>query len=294
MERTPHSFGGDWTEDKLTRLREYLAAYKTLMKRQSFHLEYIDAFAGTGYRNSNTGDEVEEPDLAILAGEEPQGFLEGSARIALQVEPPFDTYTFIEKDPSYYQELQQLSQDFPALADRINTVNTEANAYLQQRCRENWRDKRAVLFLDPYGMSVAWETIEAIARTHAIDLWYLFPLGVAVNRLLMRQRNRIPEGWSMHLDRIFGTHEWYDAFYTRTESLTLFGTEENVVKCGDFTAIAEFLLARLRSIFPGVAPNPLPLCNSHNNPLYLLCFAASNERGADIAIRIARHILKVR
>jgi hypothetical protein len=35
-----------------------------------------------------------------------------------------------------------------------------------------------VLFLDPYGMQVDWTTIEAIARTKAIDLRVLFPLGI--------------------------------------------------------------------------------------------------------------------
>jgi hypothetical protein len=29
-----------------------------------------------------------------------------------------------------------------------------------------------------------------------------------------------------------------------------------------------------------------------NNPLYLLCFAAGNDKGAPIAVKIANHILK--
>ncbi len=41
-----------------------------------------------------------------------------------------------------------------------------------------------MVFLDPYGMQVEWSTIEALAATKAIDLWYLFPLGVGVARLL--------------------------------------------------------------------------------------------------------------
>jgi len=35
---------------------------------------------------------------------------------------------------------------------------------------------RGVIFLDPYGMEVSWETVEAIARTEALDCWYFFPL----------------------------------------------------------------------------------------------------------------------
>jgi hypothetical protein len=34
------------------------------------------------------------------------------------------------------------------------------------------------------------------------------------------------------------------------------------------------------------------LLNSQNTPLYLLCFASANPKGAPTAIKIAQHILK--
>jgi hypothetical protein len=37
--------------------------------------------------------------------------------------------------------------------------------------------------------------------------------------------------------------------------------------------------------------NPLPLRNTKNIPIFLLCFAASNPRGAKAAVKIAQHIL---
>ncbi|MDX1417453.1 MAG: hypothetical protein R3293_24830 [Candidatus Promineifilaceae bacterium] len=43
-------FGGDWTEEKLSRIKEYLGQYTTALKNQPFRTAYIDAFAGTGYR----------------------------------------------------------------------------------------------------------------------------------------------------------------------------------------------------------------------------------------------------
>ena len=49
-----HVFGGDWTEDKLTRLSKYLNAYRrifTTNPNASFlKTRYVDAFAGTGSR----------------------------------------------------------------------------------------------------------------------------------------------------------------------------------------------------------------------------------------------------
>lgn len=46
-----HNFGNIdlWTKDKLTKVKEYLDAYLIALKNKNFSLEYIDAFAGTGY-----------------------------------------------------------------------------------------------------------------------------------------------------------------------------------------------------------------------------------------------------
>ncbi|MFZ5864157.1 MAG: hypothetical protein ACOYXR_15145 [Nitrospirota bacterium] len=56
--------------------------------------------------------------------------------------------------------------------------------------------------------------------------------------------------------------------------------------------IGQYFNDRLKDIFAGVAAEPGVLRNSTNSPLYLLCFAVGNERGKDIALRIANHLLK--
>ena len=48
---------------------------------------------------------------------------------------------------------------------------------------------------------------------------------------------------------------------------------------------------RLKAVFAAVAEQPRVLANSTNCPLYLLCFAAGNLKGAPIALRIANHLL---
>lgn len=170
-------------------------------------------------------------------------------------------------------------------------VNAETNAYLSDLCQNrNWKYNRAVLFLDPFGMQVEWGTIEAIARTKAIDMWYLFPLGVAVNRLLRRDGN-IDAKMRGRLDAIFGTSDWYDAFYETRTPEGLFDTGPHVEKRVNLDQIARYFVSRLKTIFAGVAENPLRLVNSTNNPLYLLCFAAGNPKGAKTAVKIAQDIL---
>lgn len=74
---------------------------------------------------------------------------------------------------------------------------------------------------------------------------------------------------------------------------TSFFDEEQWQKAGNiFTTIEQYFIERLQGIFEGVATNPLPLLNSKNVPLYLLCFAAGNPKGAPIAVKIAREILE--
>ena len=75
---------------------------------------------------------------------------------------------------------------------------------------------------------------------------------------------------------------------------TLFGDQEVRTKEADFGKIGRYFVERLKTIFTAVANNPLPLRNSRNVPLYLLCFAAGNPRGASTALKIAQNILKSR
>jgi three-Cys-motif partner protein len=167
----------------------------------------------------------------------------------------------------------------------------DANTVLTDLClNRRWSRHRAVLFLDPYGMQVDWQTIEAVAATKAIDMWLLFPLGVAVNRLL-RKDGQIPDAWAARLDSLFGTETWRQTFYAASEQGDLFEEGLCATKTADFDAIGAFFVERLKTVFPGVADRPLALCNSKNVPLYLLCFAAANEKGAPTAVKIAQNIL---
>ncbi|MBE7483079.1 MAG: three-Cys-motif partner protein TcmP [Polyangiaceae bacterium] len=295
-----HRFGGDWTQAKLDVLRDYLAAYTKALKDkpsggQPFRKAYIDAFAGTGSRTARergTGEATETLLFPDLAEPSPQKLLDGSARLALQVEPRFDKYIFIERSPERCSQLESLKAEFPALAGDIAVRQGEANEEIQRLCGspDNWKSRRAVLFLDPYGMQVEWKTIEAVAATKAIDLWLLVPLGMGMNRLATKS-GRLPESWRQRMDAFLGTTAWYEEFYKVETKPTLFGDDQVQVKAS-MDVMARYFNDRLKQVFAGVVEEPGVLWNSANNPLYLLCFAVGNERGKDIALRIANHTLK--
>ena len=258
-----------------------------------FRAVYIDAFAGTGFRKDpSSADEVSDKLFSDVASDtDAQALRKGSTQVALETEPPFAQYVFIEHTPEYARELARLRERFPTLLPRIQVVPEDANEYLMKWCQAtDWGKTRAVVFLDPYGMQVKWAAIAAMGSTQGIDLWILFPLGVGVNRLLLK--GGPPRGpWADRLTSIFGTDEWQNAFYKKSGQQKLFGGPPDTVKDTDFNGIAQFWVDRLKTIFPAVAPNPLPLRNSKGVPIYLLSFAAANPKGGKTAVKIAQDIL---
>src|SRR5581483_8083164 len=156
----------------------------------------------------------------------------GSARLALEVEPPFHRYVFIERATRRASELTALNAEFPGR--NIEIINKDANEAIAALCKAtNWRSTRGVVFLDPYGLQVTWDTLVAISRTGALDVWILFPSGMGLNRLLTKSGD-IPQEWQETLDRSLGTKEWRTVFYRSEENVDLFeGARSKTVKDAD-------------------------------------------------------------
>ena len=279
-------FGGKWTEKKLKVLKKYLVAYATIMNKQSFKFAYIDAFAGTGYRSikKSKNTNLSFLDIEMEANE----FMKGSARIALEVEPQFQKYIFIEKNQNQFKELSKLKEG-SELKNKIEIKNEEANFAIKKLCKSDWKTHRAVMFLDPFGMEIEWETIKVISDTKAIDLWVLFPLGIGVNRLLKKD-GKLQEWAEKKLNKLFGDDVWKKEFYEPDKQENLFN-DNHLQKKADLEIIGSYFIKRLKTVFTKVADNPAKLYNSKNSLLFLLCFAAGNPKGAKTAVKIAQDIL---
>jgi len=208
----------------------------------------------------------------------------------LNLSSPFDRYLFVEKSKRRFSELQNdINSNFAGLASRCELLQGDANQVLCDWCKaRDWTKERAVVFLDPYGMQVEWRTVQALGATKGVDLWYLFPLGVA--RMLTRDGN-IEDSWRNRLTTLFGTPDWEERFYRTDITQTLFGDEETLRRDATVENIQGYINERLKTALHSVA-NSLVLRNSRDSPLFALCFAAANERGAPIAIKIAKDILK--
>ena len=276
-----NEFGGRWTGEKLEILGRYLNAYTTALKNQGFfNLVYVDAFAGSGTWSPQSGYDVDDyEDFASL--------LQGSASIALDVEDkPFDRFVFIEKDVNRADSLRELRASHTNR--KICVVNEDANVALPKFCEAMKTNDRAVVFLDPFATEVDWDTVEAIAKTEKIDCWILFPR-MAVSRMMPRE-SEPSDALSERLNRIFGGREFWSVLYSPSPQQPLFGETTRIRRGGE--AVAHHYRARLETAFVRVAPTERVLRNSRNSPMFDLFFAASNPRGAAVAIPIADDILK--
>jgi three-Cys-motif partner protein len=291
MAQSDHEFGGISTDLKLSLVGEYLHQFTTALRPQFEDLWYIDAFAGTGERTV-----IIPGRAADMLGPEVDARVErraGSARIAIEVSPAFDRLVFMDKRSKHIAALNDLRAANPSR--NINVVPGDANAEIMKLLREqkSWAGTRAVMFLDPYGMSVDWQTLEAIRRTEAIDVWYLVSLS-GLFRQATRDAEDLDTTKRAALTRMIGTPDWESDWYEMSRRTNLFGdTDERLARTAEVDDMEKYFGARLEGLFPAVL-DPLRLNDDRGIPQFALFFAISNPKAVAIGLasRIARHILK--
>jgi three-Cys-motif partner protein len=284
-----HEFGNVSTDLKLSVVEGYLQAFTQALSGKFSELWYIDAFAGTGER---TVKQAGVPESLLPAVSERVERRRGSARIALDVNPGFDRLVFMEKKLSYCKALSSLASENPGR--RVDIVRGDANeAILSEIAANQWVGKRAVMFLDPYGMAVDWTTLEAIKATRAIDVWYLVSLA-GIFRQATKAHSSIDPHKRAALNRMLGTDEWEEAWYQRKAEADLFGNiDDRLQRTADVEAMETFMGDRLKTLFPKVLP-PRRLRNAQGVPMFSLFLAISNPepKAMGLATRIGNHLLK--
>lgn len=283
-----HEFGGQHTELKLSIVEGYLQAYTTALRPHFQMLWYIDAFAGTGSRTVRT--ESKPAGLIEKPVPEQVETRRGSAQIALDIKPPFDFLVFIEKNRSYVAALQDLAAKH--LQRRTAIAEDDANTALKALVANNvWHDKRAVVFLDPYGMEVEWSTLEALAATEAIDVWFLFPLA-GLFRQATRKLTDIDGHKRSALTRMFGSDTWEAELYPQDGVPDLFGNLPDRRRDLDPAGLERYVGQRLGSIFASVL-KPLALPVGKNPQMFslFLCIANPSREAIGLATRIGSYLL---
>lgn len=292
MAEQEHEFGGQHTEIKLELVEKYLQAYMSALRRKFDNLWYIDAFAGTGSRTVRV--EARDGDLFDTPAPARTETRRGSARIALDVQPAFDRLVFMDANPEHCVALQELKKSYPGR--NIDILKGDANRLIQDQIKwDGWKNTRAVMFLDPYGMEVEWSTLRAIAETRAIDVWYLFSLS-GLYRQAARNIGSVDDSKRRALTRMFGSDQWERELYSPIGSAQtlLEGLDPIEVRQrnADVTGLETYVRRRLESIFPMVL-DPFPLPPNSRPQRFSLFFAVSNPSTAatELAKRFGNHIL---
>jgi three-Cys-motif partner protein len=264
---------GIWSEVKLAIVREYAAAYSKIMEGtrrdriNRLSWIYIDAYAGPGYHLSKTTGET----------------VEGSPLIALNTDPPFHEYHFIDTEPAREQQLRTIAGN----RQDVHTYTEDCNTVLLRDVfpRAKHSDyRRALCLLDPYNINLTWDVIEAAGKSGSIEIFLNFMI-MDINRNALRKR--MEKGLQSKVDqltRLVGDESWKDAGYREIE--TLFGTDYQKVSNEEF---AEWFRQRLinKAGFKHV-PKPMPMKTKSNAVIYYLFFATQNTAGLKIVNDIFR------
>lgn len=251
---------GYWSEVKLDIVKKYAQAYSTILSQKKLKHIYIDAFAGPGRHISRKTGE----------------FIPGSPENALNIQPPFEEYHFIDLNPHKVAELQKIKGQRKDVFVYPGDCNQVLMKDIFQRLHyENYR--RGLCLLDPYGLHLNWEVIETAGKMGTVEIFLNFPVADMNRNTLWRNPEGVDEDDIKRMTAYWGDESWRDIAYTDD----LFGNplkEPNRV-------IADGFRDRLKrkAGFKYVA-EPVPMRNSNRAVIYYLFFA-SQQPVADKIIK---------
>lgn len=283
------------TEHKLKSVFDYANFYTKALRDKPtvyrpYKLHYLDAFAGTGEIP------VASLDMPLLSGlEDASDVMEGSARRALSVQIPFSRYVFADAKKKNTQALEKLVESFLPLKDRINISHADANIVVSDFCDSLRSNDRALVFLDPFGNQVRWSTLEIIAKSGKVDLWYLFPAWLGVARQVKSNGIILAEAESS-IDQMFGPHNWRQeavAEQTSAQSDMFQGEVSDRQKIATADGITRHMIKCMGTIFgDGVSQKWVPL-GRNGRHYYSLLFACANPRDSarSLALKVVNHLM---
>jgi three-Cys-motif partner protein len=260
---------GYWSEVKLDIVRKYATAYSKILRKQvgfRGHV-YIDAFAGAGVHISRrTG-----------------AYIPGSPLNALNVDPPFSEFYFIDLDGGRAEALRSLVGP----QGNVFVYEGDCNVVLLRDVfpHARYEDyRRALCLLDPYGLHLNWEVVRTAGQMRSVEVFLNFPVMDMHMNVLWRNPDKVQESQVRRMDAFWGDASWRDVAYARTPGL--FG---DIEEKEDIGVVVKAYQKRLREVAGfRFVPDPMPMRNTKGGVVYYLFFASPNEKGAKIVGDICR------
>ena len=261
---------GYWSEIKLDIVREYAQAYSTVMAKQECIRKYlyIDAFSGAGVHISKQTGE----------------YIPGSPLNALNVQPPFGEYHFIDLDGDKAEHLRQLVGD----NQNVFVYNEDCNSVLLHKVfsRAHFDDyRRALCLLDPYGLNLNWDVVQTAGRMKSVDVFLNFMVMDMNMNVLWKNPDSVSPAQVERMNSFWGDESWRSVLYRKPRDL-LPGFDDLEEKLPN-ADVAEAYRKRLQDVagFEHV-PEPIPMRNTSGAVIYYLFFASQKE----VAAKIVRDI----
>lgn len=263
-----HDEIGIWSEVKLAIIKKYATAYTTVMEAQRrerisrLRWLYIDGYAGSGHHISKTSGDL----------------VEGSPLIALNTNPPFHEYHFIDSDSGRAAELRKESGDRPD----VFTYSEDCNKVLMEKVfpRAKFKDyNRALCLLDPYNIDLRWDVIEAAGKEGSIEIFLNFMV-MDINRNAMRRNpSKSVKSKVEQMSRLWGDDSWLDAGYDQVPTLFDYSVP---VKVSNERFAEAFRQRLIKQAGFKYVPKLMPMTTKTNAVIYYLYFASQKEAGMDI------------
>ena len=254
---------GYWSEVKLDIVKEYAAAYSTILSAQTrpqLYHTYIDAFAGAGIHLSKTSGQL----------------IAGSPVNALYVSPPFREFHLIDLDGEKVELLKQMIGQ----RTNVNIYEGDCNKILLDDVfpKVKYEDyRRGLCLLDPYGLHLNWEVLARAGEMKTIDIFLNFPIMDMNRNALWRNPDRVGKLGRSRMNAFWGDDSWRSIAYNTQGNF--FGIPEKE----DNEAVVKGFQRRLKEVagFQHV-PDPIPMRNQIGAEVYYLFFASQNMAAGNI------------
>ncbi len=256
---------GYWTEIKLSILDKYAKPYNQILHANHLKTIYIDAFAGAGHHRAKGSDRI----------------VQGSPLRALNVQPPFNFFHFIDVDNARVQELKRLATG----RSNVKVHHGDCNEILLDNVfptisYANYQ--RALCILDPYGLHLDWRVTKAAGASRVIEIFLNFPVMDMNMNVFWANPDRVTEDSQKRMTRFWGDESWRQAAYEKVPGLF-----EEMQEKSSIERVVKAFQERLKQVagFEHV-PTPMPMRNSKGAIVYFLFFAARDPTAGKIVKEI--------
>jgi three-Cys-motif partner protein len=131
----------------------------------------------------------------------------GSPLNALLVEPPFDDYYFVDVDPRKVAALRELAGKRSDVHIYEGDSNSIVHNVIFPEVSYAAR-RRALCFLDPYGLHLDWRAIAKAAEMRSIEIFLNFPTLDMNRSVLWTDPAGVPRYQQARMTRYWGDESW--------------------------------------------------------------------------------------